>query len=231
MRTMSTENTSAAIEATDASATEQSQVNPAAGRVYTQQEFDDAMAKMKAAVMKKALKPLEELGDIEELRNLKTEAERRRHEESVKKGEFEKVLQELAQKKDAEIQKRDRVIQEYRVDTPLLNAAAQMRSVNPEQVKALLRTNVRLNGDGEVEVTDSHGQVRYNDSGLPLGVQDLVREFLEANPHFVQPTPATTNSRSSINANGMDKIDLSKLDMKNPEHRKMYAEARKSGRK
>ena len=218
-------NTLAATGATDTPA-QTSQEPVATQRVYSQQEFDDAMAKMKAAVVKKVSKPYEELGDVESLRQIKTEYERKQQEEQVKRGEFEKILQDLASKKDAEIQKRDRVIQEYRVDTPLLNAAATLRSVNPEQVKALLRSNVRLNGDGEVEVTDSQGQVRYSDSGTPLGVSDLVREFLEANPHFVQPTPATTNSRSSINAPSADKIDLSKLDMKNPAHREIYRQAR-----
>lgn len=224
---MNSENTSAAFEATDASATQTSQAPEQNQRVYSQQEFDDAMAKMKAATLKKALKPLEELGDIEELRTLKTEAERRRQEEQLKRGEFEKTLQELASKKDAEIQKRDRVIQEYRVDTPLLNTAAQLRSVNPEQVKALLKSQVRLNGDGEVEVIDNHGSVRYSDSGTPVGVQDLVREFLEANPHFVQPTPSTSNGKSSIANTSPAKVDISKLDMKNPEHRKVYAQYRK----
>lgn len=218
-------NTLAATGATDAPA-QTSQEPVATQRVYSQQEFDDAMAKMKAAVVKKVSKPYEELGDVESLRQIKTEYERKQQEEQVKRGEFEKILQDLASKKDAEIQKRDRVIQEYRVDTPLLNAAATLRSVNPEQVKALLKSNVRLNGDGEVEVTDSQGQVRYSDAGTPLGVSDLVREFLEANPHFVQPTPATTNSRSSINAPSADKIDLSKLDMKNPAHREIYRQAR-----
>ena len=223
----STQNT-AANEATDASATNQSQDSTQLNqRVYTQQEFDDAMAKMKAAVAKKVTKPYEELGDIEELRQLRQEAERRRQEEQVKKGEFEKILQEMASKKDAEIQKRDRVIQEYKVDVPLVNAAAQLRSVNPEQVRSLLKSNVRLNADGEVEVIDSNGQVRYSDSGTPLGVQDLVREFLDANPHFVQPTPSTTNSKSSIAAAQPGKVDITKLDMKNPEHRKLYAEYRK----
>ena len=222
----STENT-AANEATDTSAPQQGQVNPDTGRVYTQQEFDDAMAKMKAAVAKKVAKQYEDLGDPDELRTIKSEFERRQQEEQVKRGEFEKILQDLAAKKDAEIQKRDKVIQEYRVDTPLLNAAAQYRSVNPDQVKALLKQNVRLNGDGEVEVVDPTGQVRYTDSGTPLGVNDLVKEFLEANPHFVQPTPATTNSKSSINAQ-TTKFDITKLDMKNPEHRKLYAEYRKT---
>ena len=223
------QNTLAANEATDASATETSQVEQATqGRVYTQQEFDDAMAKMKAAVAKKVAKQYEELGDPEELRTIKSEFERKRQEEQVKRGEFEKILQDLATKKDQEIAKRDSVIREYKVDTPLLSAAAQMRSVNPEQVKALLKNKVRLSTDGEVEVVDDSGQVRYGDAGTPLGVQDLVREFLEANPHFVAPTPSTTNSKSSITGSKIEKLDVSKLDMKNPEHRKIYAQYRKS---
>lgn len=215
------------MEATDASSPETSQESPAQGRVYSQQEFDDAMAKMKASVMKKVAKQYEDLGDPNELRTIKSEWQRRQEEEQIKRGEFEKILQEKAEKWNAELQKRDRVIQEYRVDTPLLNAAAQYRSVNPDQVKALLKQNVRLNGDGEVEVIDTNGQVRYTDAGTPYGVNDLVKEFLEANPHFVQPTPATTNSKSSINAQTA-KFDITKLDMKNPEHRKIYADYRKT---
>lgn len=220
---------SAATEATDASSQTTSQDTQAApGRTYSQQEFDDAMAKMKAAVTKKAMRPLEELGDIEELRTIKQDFERKKQEEQVKRGEFEKILQDMAAKKDQEIARRDKVIQEYRVDTPIINAAAQLRSVNPEQVRSLLKSQVRLNGDGEVEVIDhATGSVRYGDSGTPIGVQDLVREFLDANPHFVQPTPATTNSKSSINGQS-SKVDITKLDMKNPEHRKIYAEHRKT---
>lgn len=223
----STENT-AANGVTDTPAQDNSQATEATQRVYSQQEFDDAMAKMKAAVQKKATKPYEDLGDIEELRRIKQEVERKQQEEQVKRGEFEKILQDLASKKDAEIARRDRVIEEYRVDTPLVATAAQYRSVNPEQVKTLLKNQVRLNGDGEVEVIDRTGQVRYADNGTPMAVQDLVREFLEANPHFVQPTPATTNSRSSIAAPTPGKVDLTKLDMKNPEDRKLYAEYRKA---
>lgn len=217
----------AANEGTDTSAHNQSQDNAGNQRVYTQQEFDDAMAKMKAAVQRKVTKPYEDLGDIEELRQLRTEAERRKQEEQVKRGEFEKILQEMAAKKDAEIAKRDQLIQEYKVDVPLINAASQFRSVNPEQVRALLKNQVRLNGDGEVEVVDPKGQVRYGDSGTPIGVNDLVREFLDTNPHFVQPTPSTTNSKSSI-SNGFEKLDPSKLDMRLAEHRKIYAQMREA---
>ena len=145
---------------------------------------------------------------------------------SLKRGEFEKTLQELAARKDAEIQKRDNIIKEYKVNTPLMSAAARYRAVNADQVKALLAQNVRLGNEGEVEVTDHTGKVRYNDRGEPLAVDDLVREFLDSNPHFVSATPATTHSRTNVTNNNSQDIDVSKLDMRLAEHRKIYANMR-----
>lgn len=198
-----------------------------ATKTYTQEEFDQHMARMKASIAKKYEKQFAELGDIDELKTLKTQAEKQRQEESVKRGEFEKVLQELAAKKDAEISKRDQIIKEYTVDVPLVSAAATYKAIAPEQVKSLLKPNVRLNGDGEVEIIDREGKVRYNDQGQPFKVEDLVKEFLDTNPHFRQSAPATTNSKSNIGQRG-EKLDITKLDMKNPEHRKIYAEYRKT---
>lgn len=202
-----------------------------ATKTYTQQEVDDMMARMKGSLQKKLLKPYEDLGDPDELRQLRTEAEQRRQEQQIKRGEFEKTLQDLAAKKDAEIQKRDAIIRDYRVNTPVVNAAAKYRAVNPQQVQTLLSQQLRLNSEGEVEVLDSRGSVRYNDAGQPLAVEDLVREFLDSNPHFVSAAPATTNSASNIRGGSEGgKIDVSKLNLKNPEHRKIYAEARAAGR-
>ena len=194
-------------------------------RSYTQKEVDDMMARMKSKIIKKATKDYADLGDPETLRQLKEEAEQRRTKEQMKRGEFEKTLQELASKKDQEIQKRDSIIRDYKVNSPLISAAAKYRAVNADQVKALLINNVRLNGDGEVEVVDKRGSVRYNDRGEPLEVDDLVREFLDSNPHFVSATPATVNSRSNINQGPSEGIDISKLDMRLAEHRKIYAKA------
>ena len=202
-----------------------------ATKTYSQQEVDNMMARMRGSLEKKLLKPYEELGDPEELRTIKQDWEKKQQEQQIKRGEFEKTLQELAAKKDAEIQKRDSVIKEYKVNTPLLSAAAQYRAVNAEQVKALLSNQVRLNADGEVEVVDDKGAVRYTDSGAPVGVDILVKEFLEKNPHFVAPTPATTNTKSSHSSQTSTGIDISKLDMKNPEHRKLYAEAQAKAKK
>lgn len=214
-------------EATEAS-TQQTQAQ--AEKTYTQKDVDDMMARMKSSLQKKLLKPYEDLGDPEELRTIKTQFEQTKNEQMMKRGEFEKILQEKLSAKDAEIQKRDAVIKDYKINTPLLSAAAQYQAVNAEQVKALLAANVRLSNDGEVEVIDSKGSVRYNDKGEPLGVNDLVREFLDSNPHFRAATPATTNTRSNISGNSSAGIDVSKLDMKRPEHRKLYAEAMSKAR-
>jgi hypothetical protein len=218
------DNTLVQDNATDAATLEienQAQVT----KSYSQKEVDDMMARMKGSLEKKLLKPFEGLGDPEELRTLKQQAEEKAQSEAIKRGEFEKTLQDLAAKKDAEIQKRDSIIKEYKVVTPLLSAAAKYNAVNAEQVKALLSSNLRLGDEGDVEVVDASGAVRYNDKGEALGVDDLVREFLDLNPHFKLATPATTNTKSSHTPSSTKGVDVSKLDMKNPQHRKLYAEA------
>lgn len=200
-----------------------------ATKTYSQEEVDNMMARMRGSLEKKLLKPYEGLGDPEELRNLRAEAEKRQQAEQIKRGEFEKTLQELAAKKDAEIQKRDSIIKEYKVNTPLLNAAAKFKAVAPEQVKALLNNRVRLNDGGDVEVLDDKGTVRYNDQGSPFAVDDLVREFLDSNPHFVAAGATTTHAKSNSGIPNTGEFDLSKLDMSNPADRKRYAEAKKAG--
>ena len=221
------DNTLVTDNATDA-ATEQTENQAQATKTYSQQEVDNMMARMKGSLEKKLLKPYEDLGDPVELRQLREEAAKKQQAEAIKRGEFEKTLQELAAKKDAEISKRDSVIKEYKVNVPILSAAAKYNAVNAEQVKALLSTNVRLNEGGDVEVVDSKGSVRYNDKGEAIGVEDLVREFLDSNPHFKLANPATANTKSNIVNKGNAPLDISKLDMNNPEHRALYREHRKT---
>jgi len=219
---MTTEIETSATEGTDTSINENQAV-----KTYTQKEVDDMMAKTKTAVTKKLTSKYEDLGDPDELRNIVSSFRTQQQELEVKRGNFDKVIQELATKKDAEIQKRDRVIESFKVETPIIEAASRFRAVAPDQVKALIRNNVRLNQDGDVEVLDDKGQARYDDSGRLLSVDSYVQEFLSKNPHFVSAAPATTNTRSNVSGNTMNKVDISKLDMKNPEHRKIYADYRK----
>ena len=207
--------------------TSQNQIQ-ATVKTYTQKEVDDMMARTKSAVLKKVTSKYEDLGDPEELRNIVSNYQKVQQEQQLKRGEFDKVIQDLASKKDAEIQKRDRIIESFRVETPIVEAAARYRAVNPAQVQALIRNQVRLNAEGEVEVLDDKGSVRYDDSGKPVSVDSFVQSWLQSNPHFVSAQPATTNTRSNVTNATTKRVDMSKLDMKNPEHRKIYAEYRKS---
>lgn len=217
-----TEQQTSATEATEAS-TETTQ----AEKTYTQREVDDMLARTKGAITKKIASKYEDLGDPDELRNIVSQYQKQQQDQQLKRGEFEKVLQEKMSAKDIEIQKRDKLIEEFKLNTPILDAAARLRSVNPEQVKALVRSNVRLNADGEPEVVDREGKVRYDDSGRPISVDSYVQEFLAQNPHFVSATPSTTTTRSSVNTN-TKKVDITKLDMNDPEQRAVYKEYRKT---
>ena len=196
-------------------------------KTYSQREFDDHMAKMKSSVARKYEKTLADLGDIDELRQLRANHEQQQLELQKKRGDFDKIIADLAAKKDAEIQKRDEIIKSYTVDMPLVNTAAQMGAVNPKQVQALLKSNLRLAETGEVEVLDEKGTVRYSDKGQPFRVEDLVKEFLDSNPHFKSAGPATTQGKSNVNQS-REKFDITKLNMSNPADRKLYAEYRKS---
>lgn len=196
-------------------------------KTYTQEEVDNMMARTKGAIQKKYEKQFSELGDIDELRQLKQQHEQQQLELQKKRGEFDKIIADLAAKKDAEIARRDEIIKSYTVDMPLVNTAAQLGAVNPKQVQALLKSNLRLAETGEVEVLDEKGTVRYSDKGQPFKVEDLVKEFLDHNPHFKSAGPTTTQTKSNVNQS-REKLDISKLNMSNPEHRKIYAEYRKS---
>lgn len=208
---------------TDESSNNQANVE----KTYSQKEFDDHMAKLKNSVARKYEKTLADLGDIDELRQLRANHEQQQLELQKKRGDFDKIIAELAAKKDAEIQKRDEIIKSYTVDMPLVNTAAQLGAVNPKQVQALLKSNLRLGETGEVEVLDEKGTVRYSDKGQPFKVEDLVKEFLDSNPHFRSAGLATTQTKSNVNQS-REKFDMTKLNMSNPEDRKIYAQYRKT---
>jgi hypothetical protein len=218
-----TQQETSATENTDNSQNE----NQATVKTFTQDEVNAILAKTKSQLEKKYSSKYEELGDPDTLKQIVSEHQKAQQEQQLKRGQFETVIQELAQRKDAEIQKRDKIIESFKVETPIVDAAARYRAVNPDQVKALIRNQVRLSPEGEVEVLDEKGVVRYDDSGKPVSVDSFVQSWLQSNPHFVSAAPATTNTRSNVTGNTTSKVDMAKLDMKNPEHRKIYADYRK----
>jgi hypothetical protein len=91
----------------------------------------------------------------------------------------------------------------------------------------LLKNEIKYNDDGRIEIVDNHSNVRYNAKGELLTIEDRVKEFLDANPHFRQGSKSGSGSQSSIGGNTVKPFNLQDLDLTKPEDRKAYAEYRK----
>ena len=166
--------------------------------------------------------------DIEEAKKLLEEKKQKEQELALQRGEFEKVMKDTVSKKDQEISKLVSELQKVRIDEQLVNTASALKAINPNEVKALLRSSVKLNDSGNVEVVSDNGTPRYTDKGEPMNVNDLVAEYLNNNPHHLSATPSGTGSQSGIGGETPKPMKIGDLDMNNPEHRKIYAEMRKN---
>lgn len=204
--------------------TEPSTETQTQAKTFTQDEVNAILARTKSQLEKKYTSKYDELGDPDELREIVSNHRKHQQDQQLKRGEFDRILQDVVSKKDLEIQKRDRLIEQFKLESPIVDAAARYRAVNPEQVKALVRNQVRLSSEGEVEVLDTRGEVRRDDNGQPVSVDFLIQDFLNNNPHFVSAAPSTTAAKSNHQQAG--KVNLGELDLKNPAHRKLYAEQR-----
>ena len=148
-------------------------------------------------------------------------------EEQKKRGEFEKILKDTAEKKDQRIAQLHNQLNSIKVDDALLQASSKYKAINPAQVVQLIKSQVRLNEAGDVEVVDKNGTPRYAESGELLTVDNLVKEFLDTNPHFISAGPSGSGAKSNTQTEGIKPVDISKLDMKDPAQRQVYAEYRK----
>jgi hypothetical protein len=189
---------------TEATATESQ------GKMFSQSELDRIVADRIAREQRKFEKQLSGI-DISEARQLLQDKEAAELERQKERGDFESVLKKTVEKKDQEISAYKSKLQSTLVDGALLSAASSNNAVNPDQVSALLRNNLRLSDDGSVEVLDSNGTPRYNDSGNLLSTGELVAEFLTANPHFVRASQGGSGSQG--NAGGSTQKSLSVADM------------------
>jgi len=169
--------------------------------------------------------------DVSKYNELVEAEETKQMEARKAKGQFEEILKETVSKKDSEINAMKQELHKVKVDGAVINAASQFKAINPEQVTRLLQDQVRLSDTGQAEVVDATtGQARYNDKGEPLKISELMEDFMKANPHFASATPGGTNTRSNVTSNKVTGLNLSEMDMNNPEHRKIYGEAKKLGK-
>ena len=146
--------------------------------------------------------------------------------EAKSKSEIEKIMQERLSEKDSELQKVKDQIKKEKVDNSILSIANKEKSINAQQVVALLKNEVKYNDDGRIEVVDNNSNVRYNSNGELLTIEDRVKEFLDSNPHFRQGSLSGSGSQSAIGGKTVKPFNLQDLDLTKPEDRKAYQEYR-----
>lgn len=166
---------------------------------------------------------------IQEEENQKSELLKQKQlEEAKSKQELEKIMQQRIAEKDNEIKRFREEIKKEKVDKSILTVASANKAVSPDQVVALLKSEVQLSDDGRTEILDNNGNVRYNSKGQPLSIEERVKEFLDSNPHFRQGSLSGSGSLSAIGGNSQKPVSIGDLDLNNPADRKVYAELRKA---
>ena len=165
-------------------------------KTFTQDELDRIVADRIAREQRKFDKKLNGI-NLDEARELLSAKEQADLEAKKQRGKFDTSLKQTVEKKDAEINSMKSRLQETLIDGALTSAASRHNAVDVSQVTTLLKGKTRLAADGTVEVLDANGTPRYNDSGDLLSVNEMVAEFLTANPHFVKASQGGSGSQGN----------------------------------
>jgi len=207
---------------TQTETTQTPEVEKAKEMVFTQQQLDNIIKSRLDAEKNKYEKKLQE-----EEKQRQEILKQKQLEEAKTKQDLEKIMQERIAEKDSEINRYKTEIKKERIDNNILSVASQNKAISPNQVVALMKDKVRLTDDNRVEILDNNSNVRYNPKGELLTIEESVKEFLDANPHFRQGSLSGTGSQSAIEGKTVKPFNIQDLDLSKPEDRSKYAEYRK----
>jgi len=191
-------------------------------QTFNQSQLDNIIKSRLEAEQKKHQRTLEDAKKAEQEALKEKEVK-----EAKSKAELEKLMQQRISERDTEVLKYKNALKAEKVDNSLLSVASQNQAINPSQVVSLLKDEVKLNDDNRVEILDNNSNIRYNEKGNVLTIEERVKEFLDANPHFRQGSKAGSGSQSSIEGKTVKPFNIQDLDLSKPEDRKRYAEYRK----
>ena len=194
--------------------------------LYNQRQLEDAI---KSRLARERAKMYQELGtdNLEQAKSALKEKEEQEIERKKQRGEFEDLLKQQADKFNQEKTALQKQLEQIKINDALVNSAVKNKAINPEQVTNLLRSKVKLNEDGRVEVLAENNQPRYNSKGELLSVDDYVQEFITQNPHFQSATPSGSGSKANVGKVDAKPFNIADLDMSKAEDRKAYADYRR----
>ena len=202
--------------------TEEVKVEAPKQQTFTQDQLDNIIKARLESEKNKHSKHLEEIKqkEVEALKEKEVK-------EAKSKAELEKLMQQRIAEKDTEILKYKSEIKKERIDNSVLSVASKMNAINPQQVVDLLKSEIKLTDDNRIEILDNNLNIRYNPKGELLTIEQRVKEFLDANPHFSQGSKSGTGSQSSVGGQTVKPFKIQDLDMSKAEDRAKYAEYRK----
>ena len=200
----------------------EAQVETPKQQTFTQEQLDNIIKTRLEAEQRKTQKILE----AEESKKAELIKEQELK-EAKSKADIEKIMQDRLSEKDSELNRYKTQIKKEKVDNSILSVANREKSINAQQVVSLLKDEVKYTDDGRIEIVDNNSNVRYNTKGELLTIDDRVKEFLDANPHFRQGSLSGSGSQSSVEGKTVKPFNLQDLDLTNPEDRKTYSEYRK----
>jgi len=202
--------------------TEEVKVEAPKQQTFTQAQLDNIIKSRLDAEQKKHQRTLDDAKKAEQEAFKEKEVK-----EAKSKAELEKLMQQRISEKDTEILKYKNEIKKERIDNSIMAVASKNNAINPSQVVSLLKDAIKLNDDGRVEILDNNSNIRYNEKGNLLTIEEKVKEFLQANPHFSVSGKSGTGSQSSVEGKTVKPFNIQDLDMSKPEDRAKYAEYRK----
>ena len=191
-------------------------------QTFTQEQLDNIIKSRLEAEKTKHQRQIDEVKRQEE-----EIAKEKQVQEAKSKAELEKLMKQRISEKDTEILKYKTEIKKERIDNSVLSVASKMNAINPQQVVDLLKSEIKLTDDNRIEILDNNSNIRYNPKGELLTIEQRVKEFLDANPHFSQGSKSGTGSQSSVGGQTVKPFNIQDLDMSKPEDRAKYAEYRK----
>jgi len=191
-------------------------------QVFTQEQLDNIIKTRLEAEQRKTQKILE----AEESKKSELLKEQQLK-EAKSKADIEKIMQDRLSEKDSELNRYKTQIKKEKVDNSILSVANREKSINAQQVVSLLKDEVKYTDDGRIEIVDNNSNVRYNTKGELLTIDDRVKEFLDANPHFRQGSLSGSGSQSSVEGKTVKPFNIQDLDMSKQEDRAKYSEYRK----
>ena len=147
--------------------------------------------------------------------------------EAKTKADLENLMKARIAEKDKELADWKGKVKTINVDNSILSLASKNNAIAPDQVVSLLKNSVNYNDDGRIEILDNNKNIRYNPKGELLTIEDYVKEFLDANPHFRKGSLSGSGSQNSIEGKTVKPFNIQDLDMSKAEDRQKYAEYRK----